>query len=152
MTHFHNTKYQYTHKRPVKRIGNTLDVAMTNAEVETVLHQVEDRETLVRVIIQLNIRNVINNAQFTIAVFHEPRGITVQNVSDAQELDEVLSKVLLWKWRGGQLQSIGVTEVFVDLKSMRKVETGDQITMRSIADSANSGTILGIITLFFKES
>ena len=152
MPHFHNTKFQYTHKRVIKKIGNRFNQQFTNAESDYILHQIEDRETLVRTIIQLSIKNVINNSNITLGLFHEPRGITVQNVSETHELDQVLNKVELWMYRGGQRQSNEVVEVFVDLKSMRKCETGDQITLRGIASTANSIDIIGSITLFFKET
>ena len=152
MTHFKTRSQQVAFRtgprRHIEKIQNTIHHIITNTVIESVLHQVEDRETLVRAIIQLTAKN-INNGTFALALYHEPRGITMESlVTNAESLDDPMSKVQLWKYSG--IDDLIVAPILVDLKSMRKLEPGDQIVLRDIGEVAQLCDLDGVITLFFK--
>ena len=151
MTHIQRNRYYAAPRRLIKKVCNRLDFASTNGAAEIILHQIERSETLVRTIIQLEVYTAVGGNEVTLALLHEPRGITVITISEAQELDQAMSKVELWYHRCGQGDVYQVTQIMVDLKSMRKVEEGDQIVLRHIDSGANAHRIVGVVTLFFKQ-
>ena len=149
----HNT---HTHRagngprRFVEKIQSVLYSQVTNGVTEHILHQVEDRETLVRTIVQVNIVQSQAASYCQLAVGHEPRGITMETIDTVMTLDTPMSKVQLLKYYGGGGPQYEVERVLIDSKGMRKLEPGDQIVLRTISTQANGNWIVGVITLFFK--
>ena len=138
-------------RRFVEKIKSQISQAIDDTVIETILHQVEDRETLVRTIVQLDAKTAVVGNAYHIAIYHEPRGITMEQLAVGVALDAPMSKVEIWHYVGFLGPSVGdIVPIFVDLKGMRKLEPGDQIAMRVISATANGATLQGFVTLFFK--
>lgn len=138
-------------KRQIERVNNRINQTITNAPTDTILHTVEDRKTLVRAIIQLNL-SMLAAADFQVAIQRAPRGIPVVTPAVAQALDSDMSKEQIWEYTANQTAAHTVPTYFtVDLKSMRKLDPGDTVLMRTISSAPNSTMLHGTITLFFKE-
>lgn len=138
-------------KRRIERVYSRINHAITNTSTDVVLHTAEDRKTLVRTIIQLqNIPDAVGD--FNIGIDHEPRGQSIAAPGTTQSLDIDMVKNQLWKYSGRNTAAqTDRTCIEVDLKSMRKLDPGDEIVLRDVSDQANSSTLIGIITMFFKE-
>lgn len=139
-------------KRMIERVNSRLNHTMTNAAATKTLHTVEDRKTLVRSILQLEIVPNSTPGTYTLVLERLPRANSVGTPGTAESLDSDMIKEQLWSFTGGfNATSTEPKEIFVDLGSMRKLDPGDTVVLKTITDAANMCDCMGNITLFFKE-
>lgn len=137
-------------ERGWSRINHTLADSVTNK----VLHTVQERETLVRAIIDVDVESFTGQSagSFTFFLVREPQGTAVLSPATGEDLDNSAIKELIWQ-KTGAFPTTGMHQkVEVDLSSMRKLDPGDEIVWRDIAANASSIGVAGTITLFFKQT
>lgn len=139
-------------KRHIERVGNNIDDNITNSTTNIILHTCEDRETLVRTIIQLDV-GYQNPGDYALVIAREPQGTAVIAPGVGQSLDIPMVKEEIWTYMGRAPQTAdqSVQHITVDLKSMRKLDVGDEITLRHLGSVQDCALLVGRVTLFFKE-
>lgn len=145
-------KQQYTRapKRRIERVQSRINHQMINTVTESILHTCEDRKTLVRTIIQLQVDEG-NPSPFALSITRKPRDNSVGDPAVGESLDSDLIKENIWTYVGfGPTANSTVLQIDVDLKSMRKMDPGDTIALKDI-QTAGGNDLAGVITLFFKE-
>ncbi|MFQ1006549.1 hypothetical protein [Gilliamella sp. CG22] len=123
---------------------------MMIAVATKILHTVEDRETLVRTIIQLSLAGNAAGV-ISLAIQILPGGTAIANPSTTEDLDNPGIRNLLWQYTCGV--TAGMVEplaINVDLKSMRKLSITDKIVLITRSSVDTSSDIAGVITQFFK--
>ena len=150
-------------KRRIERVLNTIDVQVSDAVVIDILHTAEDTKTLVRILADLiAIPKDMASANATpvgISMIQlEPSGVTIATpvVAEALDQDPALQEIMQFVYGcltmadpdGAVL--IG-QPIHFDTKAQRKLKVGDEITLKSLSDTANSFRLFGVIYLWFKE-
>lgn len=146
-------------KRAIKKIVANLRHLMSNSITETVLHTCTDAETLVRTIIKLNVTydgTSVVWISHDLLLEHQPQGQSISGPTSSELLEQNEPKQALWRDGGAaNFETLsGDAPRFrydADLKSMRKLQPGDQIALDDIASLASTYRISGWIVLFFKE-
>ncbi len=123
------------------------------------LHDVEDRKTLIRTIIDVAVvraDNGVVQAAWTLGIRIAPGGTTVFTPSVASALDQNRIDAILWETGGVSNRETAsgdnnIDRIYRDIKGMRKVSPGDEIEMFHDGDVANSFHVVGVVTQFFKE-
>lgn len=130
------------------RINHVAGVGMT----DTILHTAEDRETLVRAIVDIDAVQdgaVFQNLAISLQV--APKGVPIQTIGVAESLDlDKANQTIMVMVRGGMTQG-NVSRFQADIKGMRKLQVSDEIILRDIASAAAVFTVVGTVTLIFKE-
>ena len=125
-------------KRRIEAITSKFTTSIQAAAGFETLHNAEDSKTLVRTIIDLVVTKTDGTAGsslFNLLLGHNPRGQVVISPSITQSLDQPKIKNQLWEHLG-QMQAgtdasifVPTYNIFVDLKSMRKMQETDTITI-----------------------
>lgn len=142
-------------KRRVERVGCVIAHSITNGTATKVLHDCEDRKTLVRAILQLHVVGSADGGNFQILLHREPKGTSIANPALGESLDEDLAKEEIWRYQAyaanGSTDAANSHTIFVDLSSMRKLDPGDEVVLKTLGAGAATAEITGIVNLFFKE-
>jgi len=133
-------------------------VLLSDSVVVADLHVAEDAKTLVRTIVDLSVVNVAatGEADYSMMIMRSEKSVAVITPAVTQLLDSTVPIALIWEKSGDldQRDDTGPSarqDVFVDLKSMRKMKEGDTIELAHVASAASIVRLVGVITLFFKE-
>ncbi len=138
--------------RRIERVVSKINHTITNAANADTLHTVEDRKILVRTILQLCFIPQGAVGQYNLVLHRLPRGNSVGSPATGEDLDNDHTKEQIWEYQGGFMAgSLEPQNVIVDLKSMRKLDPGDLLTLKTISSVANCCTVTGIVQTFFKE-
>ena len=125
-----------------------------------VLYVAEDAKTLIRTIVSFTVTRGDNGttvAAWSCGIQLQPQGVSIVAFNTtAETLNQVRPKELIWETGGGSNTEIAagihqIDRIFADIKGMRKMVEGDEITLRGISDVANAFNVIGKVTLFFKE-
>lgn len=140
-------------KRRIERVRSRINHTVTNASITNILHTVEDRKTLVRTIIDLRVYNIVAADHAVNLVIHRlPRGQTVGNPLVTENLDADQIKENIWEALVGRF---GISQepihIHADLKSMRKLDPGDQVVLKTVSDGVDTDKCVGTIVQMFKE-
>ncbi len=146
-------------KRPILRVRNIIDDIITNTQSDLILHTSTDPETLVRMIIALNLV-LIDVTQVT-REYHllfqvGPSGTLILQPISTQLLDSDAPQQLLTEFAGVQNTETAagaqmIEKLEADLRSMRKMKPGDTIQLSHISQIASAFQMRGVVTLFFKQ-
>ncbi len=156
------TKKKYAGpKRRIERIRSTLVIEpVTAAQVGHIMHTCEDAKTLVRVLIDgywthdpsITLPDSLG-AKWMVA--NRPNGQLVAGLTMVQALDETppLQEIASGYVAFGGAVDEGTlgTPFYRDIKAMRKLVVGDEITFEARADVTDSIEFKGVIYLWFKE-
>ena len=146
-------------KRAIKRVRNRIDHQMSSSASPIVLHAVEENMTLVRTIIDVNIRRrtaATGEDDYDIVISKAPNAVTVAAPALAQALDQNEPNEAIWRCAGGSGVVSASNEVpqferiYRDIKGMRKLREDDNITWSDIASTNNIYEVIGYVILFFK--
>lgn len=122
------------------------------AATEYVLHTSEDRETLVRAILDLYCTHKFAAQENCVLLLEvAPNANVVGTSTKVESLDNARPMQQIWGALVGSGNLEETVHVQVDLSSMRKMQKGDQIVFRDSTVQENGYHISGRITLFFKE-
>ncbi len=147
-------------KRRIEKTYSQLGDFFTNSQQTANLHVVDESKTLVRIVGELSVMNTDGIADalytFAIGIVVRPKANTVQDVAIADLLDDDPPLQNIWQVRGHteMLTRIGEaqTRIYkVDLKAMRKVVSGDIISVLYIASTTNVLLLNFSLKCFFKE-
>ena len=140
-------------RRRIEKKVSRISVIIGTSAQHVIIHTAEDRKTLVRTILQLNVtQNSAGDQTYDITLKREPGGFQTSTLSVSQELDQNTMPEEMWEYRGKYMaESVEPTSIFVDLKSQRKLSTGDELVLSHIGNIASGSFLVGIITMFFKE-
>ncbi len=136
------------------------DANLDTAVTQFIIHTAEDAKTLVRTIIsgKLLLHSGVADALYDCDLLLEvqPGAVSIGNPTTSQVLDQPKQKQTLWRYTTAfedrTLAGPASSErIHVDLKSMRKLSTGDRIVLETIASTANVIGFFGWIVQFFKE-
>lgn len=140
-------------KRRIEKVWCTIAAGVTNSIQTDILHAVEDSKTLVRMRGKFTY-NIDANCGYGVSIAVAPgtTAITGNNPAVSEDLDNDSSQTeLLRDFVVNATASDYITEWEFDSKAMRKLQTGDQILLKYLGDTNPSGTIGGVITMWFKE-
>lgn len=150
-----NQTYRTYPKRRMERVSSVISHSITNSTSTKVLHAVEDRKTLVRAILQLQVIGSADGGNYQLLLHREPRGTSIGNPVVAESLDQDKVKEEMWTYTAYADNTGGNpannNHIFVDLSSMRKLDPGDEIVLKTLGAGAATAEIVGTITLLFKE-
>lgn len=147
-----NNNFRTAPKRRIEKVNSRLNHTITNSVSTKTLHTVEDRKTLVRTIVQLNIQPNGSAGAFTIVLERLPRGNSVGTPATTESLDSDMIKEQMWHYTGVHGATATETIVIeVDNHGMRKLDPGDEVTLKTIGAASNQSIVAGNVTLFFKE-
>lgn len=151
-------------KRRIEQVWGHSCQDMTDAVASDKLHEAEDKKTLVRCILKLKfMRGTVSpnaGAQFKSAWLLQlaPQGSRVTDPDPSEILDETKPRHIIahgtYVWTGNGIQPDQFQPyeiVTLDIKGMRKLEVGDQITLSCLAAAANYAVMCCDYTLIFKE-
>ena len=140
-------------KRRIEKVLSRIDHTITNSVTEVVLHTAEDRKTLVRTIVQLDVHldQKTGSSTFSLKLQRAPRGTTIINPSIGESTDIDMAKEEIWSYTGF-VDSVekSPTFIMVDLKGMRKLDPGDTLVLSDFGGNLTA-TMVGTIILIFKE-
>lgn len=148
-----NTKFRTGPKRLVQRTESILNSVIPNSSTPKVLLTVDEKATLVRSILQLDVAPISGGtlpASYNLTLTREPSGVQLVTPATTENLDNELTKNTLWSWNGHFPAVELHSHIDVDLSSMRKLDVGDEIVLRVISDEASSVQLTGVVTLFTK--
>ena len=130
---------------------NRINHNSTNAQNTAILHTAEDPETLVRSIIQLSVVPVAAGVT-AIGLMVQPNGVAVGGIGTAEVLDQPAARQVM------MIHTVGIVapgqipvSIDLDLRGMRKLQPEDEIVLVDLSDAVDTSTIVGTVTLFFKE-
>lgn len=141
-------------KRYVERSSSVISHNMAASVTNSILHNVSERETLVRTILDLDIHSVNGGSKgaYAIELSVEPSGVAVHSPANGESLGNSIPKEVIWQKNG----NFGATDqrerILIDLKSMRKLNAGDELVFRDIAANASSINVTGNVTIFLKQT
>lgn len=140
-------------KRQIEKVRSLISHTITNANITKACHVAEDRKTLVRSIIQLEINPAADGGYFHIALVRDPRSTQIESLTTGESLDQDQTKEQIWSYQGYTDPALDEMfhPIFVDLSSMRKLDPGDEIVLRTVGSGANTADVCGVVQLFFKE-
>ena len=138
-------------KRPMEKdITNLLDSINTSMSTSN-LHTTAAAETLVRLVGYLSWSFLTNAGSFGLVLVRNRDGaaVSTMTLTAGQAIYEPVGDVL---WSGIFKSAAGVVDyVFVDVKGMRKLRSGDRILLLSIGQAADTVNLAGSFTAFFKQ-
>lgn len=137
-------------KRRIEKVYSQVVNTVTNSTTSLVLHTAEDSKTLVRIIMD-GVWTPITGGAFGWVVAIEPTGTSVISPGSGTQLDQDMSNLLLLKGCAGFGTGVENLPVHIDSAGMRKLQTGDEIVFRHLADTATMATFSGTFILIFKE-
>ena len=147
-----NTKYSRAPRRPIETIWSTISHFVMIATTDYVLHTAEDRETLVRAIIDLKHTHLFMADELIMLLLEvAPKAVPIGTSTKVESLDNPRPMQQIWGTLENSAEDKETQKVFVDLASMRKLQKGDQIILRDATVQDNGYRLTGRITLFFKE-
>ncbi len=146
-------------KRRIEKVRNVINDNVTNTVSELILHTAEDAKTLVRMILDcILVRNDAGavSGTYHLVVQRAEQGISVITPSVTQALDGNAPIALIYENAGvANIETVvgsqDLIHVFVDNQGMRKMKEGDTIELAHVANIASAFSLVGTITLFFKE-
>lgn len=150
-----------TPKRALERVyTQTFDLIDNTVTLKT-LRTVGAPETLVRTIVDLIIiaTNVVANTVYTwqVMIAVRPQNVQVEPAVSSEELANEEPKQVIFK-RFGIAEMITLSgaasqqEIHVDLSGMRKLKSGDLVSLHYISSGADVLQIGGSIVQFFKQT
>ena len=149
--------YRRSSRRVVETVYCTISHLSKAALTETVLHTATDAETLVRSIVQLSCVKLTDGVKnLGLMLENQPNGVEVQGLSITETLDNERAKAMMWQHmmtgNPGVAHPVQATEVFADMRGMRKLQKGDTIVLKDKTVVDDDWHVTGAITLFFKAS
>lgn len=141
-------------KRYVERCWSRVSHTIGTGTDNKVLHTVNERETLVRMVIDLDVFSYSAGSAgaYGFTIGREPQGVAVVAPGFGEDLDNDAVKEMIFQ-KVGSFPNVDLHDsIEVDLKSMRKLDPGDEIVLRSSAAQASSVGLSGTVTMFFKQT
>ena len=144
-------------KRTIERRMSILNIALSGAEQDFILHTVEDTETLVRTLLDLRVLPIADTLPadaFGLLLEVQPNGVSVAlaPAAGSNDLDNATPEQEIARWAhvGGQ----GSEDHFAlkaDIKAQRKLKTNDTLNLRVKSDASGDWHLVGIIYQWFKQ-
>ncbi len=143
-------------KRRIERIRTTVGHNANLAEGTIQLHIAEDAKTLVRIVLQLYLKQMLADAQVCMLLHKRPQGVAVVNAAlgELGDQDTPVEEIWRYKWSGGlnaPASGIGSHLITLDTKAMRKMKPLDEIVLSELGTANNCAAMHGVIYMWFKE-
>ncbi len=139
-------------KRRIEKQYGIVQHAITDSNLTVQLAHCEDKKTLVRTIIDIQLnQRIAGKTVHALLLSIRPQGVTVEQPSYIQAGSQKSGRNRLWE-HVGVMEIVGTnTHLHYDIKGQRKLNVDDDIYITSIADQATSVDMHGVVTMFFKE-
>ncbi len=142
--------------RPKRQIEKSVsyisDVFTAAGGTAKVLHTTTDRETLVRMVVQLVAKHELSSSDnLTLCIQRRPTSISTWDIDSIEALDQSPPQDQIWNHR---IRSEIINESFtidVDLKAMRKLSKDDLLVLWGVTDTSVAFLVDGVVTCFFKQ-
>ena len=142
-----------TPRRRVEKIVSVLSRNITNVVSDATLYAADEPCTLVRTIMQLEVRAAEPGLSLAFLLQLSPQGNIIELPQIAEALGLTPGKTWMWHhiFINSAIAAEVVKEVHVDMGGMRKMSKGDELTLSMISSAAGPSPMVGTATMFFKE-
>ena len=141
-------------KRPIEKTNQVVVIdTIGTSQIEKVLFTSAQAQTFIRMIGNLSWHNATNagNVGLAIILTRDGQQTSTLAITDGVILYEPEQDVLWGRVFKVTLSDDEERSLDVDIKSMRKLKTGDQLSIITLASAADVLDLIGQLTMFFKQ-
>ena len=147
-------------KRPIRSVRNVINDLISTSVGGGDLFIASESITVIRTIIDICVVRSdvgLTGAVWQMMVKVDPNNVSVLEPTIAQGLVSTRPQELIWETGGianreTAVGDVQIDRIYRDIKGMRKLKVGDRLRWSHLGSIANSFSVVGIVTQFFKEN